>query len=125
MALFRVYFTTLEGDKMSRVPMTDGSGSWFNPESSVLFKEDRNFDGRNHISVATGSQWDHESLYYTRSGKWVLHSFSDWQGALDTYEVIEESTAVSWLISNSHQDLNELPESVRTAIEAGFKDAEI
>ena len=110
---------------MSRVPMTDGSGSWFNPESSVLFKENTRHDGRNYISVATGSQWEHESLYYTRSGKWVLHSFSGWQGKLDTYEVIEESTAVSWLISNSHQDLDELPESVRTAIEAGFENAEL
>lgn len=110
---------------MPRVPMTDGSGSWFNPESSVLFKENTRHDGRNYISVATGSQWEHENLYYTRSGKWVLNAFSQWQGTLPTYERIQEHDAIMWLISNSHQDLDELPESVRTAIEAGFENAEI
>ena len=110
---------------MSRVAMTDGSRSWFNPEGSVLFKENTRHDGSNSISVATGSQWEHENLYYTRSGKWVLNASSQWQGTLPTYEQIQEQDAIMWLISNGHKDLDELPESVRMLVEAGFEAAEI
>jgi len=113
---------------MSRVALTDGSGAWFSTESAVLFKEDTRWDGRNQISVPTGSQWNHEWLYYTKSGKWVLNSFSNYQGTLETHEQIDEEAAIKWLIQNRCFDrdaMQELPENVRKAVEAGFAAAEI
>lgn len=113
---------------MSRVALTDGSGTWFNTDSAVLFKEDTRWDGRNQISVPTGSQWDHEYLYYTKSGKWVLNDWSNWQGSTEGYVQIDESDAIAWLIQNrcfEDDEMQALPESVRLAVETGFASAEI
>jgi len=113
---------------MARVALTDGSGAWFNTDSAVLFKEDTRWNGNNHISVPTGSQWDHEYLYYTKSGKWVKHGYSQWQGSLDTYEQIDEQDAIEWLIQNGHTDedcLAKLPASVLKSVQEGFAAAEI
>ena len=46
---------------MNRQPI-DGGG-WINLETAQKFVEDRNWDGHNMISAATGSQWEHETLY--------------------------------------------------------------
>lgn len=42
------------------------------------------WNGSNHISQATGSQWEHESLLRTAGGWWVLHRWSQWQGVSPT-----------------------------------------
>lgn len=113
---------------MQRIALTDGSGAWFDASKAVKFKEDTRWDGRNHISVATGSQWEHQWLYYTKNGKWVLHRFSDWQGATETYEIVEQETAVKWLIQNAHvggETYNSLPDDVRQAADAAVAAVEI
>ena len=113
---------------MSRVALTDGSGSWFDTKSAVLFKEDTNWDGRNQISVPTGSQWNHEYLYYTKSGKWILNSFSNYQGTLETYEQIDEAAAIAWMVQNrcfDRDEIMQLPDKVRIAVSEGFMAAEI
>jgi hypothetical protein len=113
---------------MTRVALTDGSGAWFNRNSSIRFHEATRWDGRNQISVPTGSQWDHERLYFTKSGKWVLNSFSNYQGSLETYTQIDQDEAITWLVQNDHGDsdkLTELPASVRDAVETGVSAAEI
>jgi hypothetical protein len=78
--------------------------------------------------VATGSQWHHEYLYYTKSGRWVLNCFSNYQGTLETYEQIDEADAVAWLIRNEHFDseqLQNLPTKIRDAVQQGVAAAEI
>lgn len=113
---------------MSRVSLTDGSGVWFDTKSAVLFKEDTNWDGRNQISVPTGSQWEHEYLYYTKSGRWVLNDWSNYQGTLEGYKQINEDDAITWLIQNrgfERDEIDKLPASVRDAVKAGFAAAEI
>jgi hypothetical protein len=108
--------------------LTDGSGAWFDTDSAVLFKEATQWDGRNQISVPTGSQWNHEWLYFTKSGKWVLNDFSNYQGTREGYVQIDESDAVAWLIQNGHTEsekLDKLPESVRQSVQVGITAAEI
>ena len=83
---------------MSRVNLTDGS--WFNPEIAERFAEDTRWNGTNRISIATGSQWDHEELYRTKTGRWILHAWSQWQGTVPTYEEISDSRARTWLLRN-------------------------
>ncbi len=95
---------------MARTSLTDGSGRWFDPEAAVEFCEATRWNGNNHISRATGSQWIHETLYYTKGGRWILYRSSQWQGSLPSYEPIEESDAVTWLINNEHTD----PDDVKT-----------
>ena len=80
----------------------DGGG-WINLETAKKFVEDRNFDGRNMISAATGSQWEHEVLYRSLGGVYVLHTWSQCQGSRDTWERIGMHNAVAWLLSNDYE----------------------
>ncbi len=52
----------------------DGGG-WFDREAATKFQESTHWNGSNHISNATGSQWNHEALYCTRRGVYVLTSW--------------------------------------------------
>lgn len=113
---------------MARVALTDGSGLWFDTKSAVLFREDTNWDGRNQISVPTGSQWHHEYLYYTKSGKWVLNNLSNYRGSAEGYRQVNEQEAIVWLIQNrgfERDEISKLPESVQEVVKAGFAAAEI
>lgn len=87
---------------MTRIALTDGSGRWFNEESAEKFSESTYWNGSNHISAATGSQWEHEALYRTRSGIWVKNHWSNWQGSSETYSEISDKAAAIWLVENEH-----------------------
>ena len=87
---------------MRRIALTDGSGRWFDLDSAEKFDEATFWDGRNRISRATGSQWDHETLYRTKSGHWVKHWQSQWQGSVDRWELISDDEAARWLIQNGY-----------------------
>ena len=78
------------------------NGKWFDLDSATAFAEEATFDGNNYISEATGSQWDHQELYRTKSGKWILHHWTQWQGSRDTWEEIDGNTAAKWLVKNDH-----------------------
>ena len=78
-------------------------GGWINLETAKKFVEDRNFDGRNMISAATGSQWEHETLYRSVGGVYVLHTWSQCQGSQDTWERIGMHNAVAWLLQNDYE----------------------
>lgn len=86
-----------------RVTLTDGSGRWFALDAAERFDEDVIWDGRNHVSRATGSQWDHEVLYRTAGGRWVLHRWSQWQGTLPSWTEIDNKAAARWLAINGHE----------------------
>jgi hypothetical protein len=104
---------------MTKINLTDGSGKWFDRDCAIEFEESKRWNGQNHISNATGSQWDHEALYFTRRGMWVLHSWSQWQGSTPHYEEIGAEVAYRWL--SAHADKNEimrLPEAERERIGA-------
>lgn len=96
---------------MKRQALTDGSGKWFNIDSAEVFDEDTNWNGNNHISVNTGSQWDHEKLYRTKSGRWVLCSWSQWQGSTDSWVEIDNEAAAKWLAMNDHEPHNACKEA--------------
>jgi len=87
---------------MRRQALTDGSGRWFDLDRSVRYEEATFWDGRNRISRATGSQWDHEVLYRTAGGRWVKHWWSQWQGSVDRWEEIDPVEAAGWLVRNGY-----------------------
>lgn len=61
------------------------------------------WDGRNHISVPTGSQWEHEVLYLSARGRYYLVSFSQWQGTTPSAEFISDFEAARWLLENNEE----------------------
>jgi len=87
---------------MDRQVLDDGR--WFDPDKAEKFEEKRRFDGHNMISLATGSQWEHEVLYRTAGGRWILHNWSQWQGSSECWDEIDNDRAARWLVRNGHED---------------------
>lgn len=77
---------------------------WFDSKKAERFEEATEWDGSNHISIATGSQWDHEALYRTVGGRWVLHRWSQWQGRPETYRFLTDQEAQTWLLANDEDE---------------------
>lgn len=87
---------------MKRIALTDGSGRWFDAEKAERFEEARFFDGTNLRSKATGEKWDHEELYRTAGGRWILHHWSQWAGSVDSWREISPAAAAAWLVRNEY-----------------------
>jgi len=77
------------------------------------WKEDKNWDGNNWISVATGSQWEHQRLYRSKKGRYWIEHTSQWQGSRDHAEWISNRSAVRWLLANDH----EIPEELQALVD--------
>lgn len=86
---------------MKRQALTDGR--WFNKDNAKRFCEETWWNGNNHISHATGTQFEHESLYRTKSGRWILHNWSQWQGSSESWSEVSDSAAAKWLVINKHE----------------------
>jgi len=75
---------------------------WFDYDKAERFAENTEWNGSNHISVQTGSQWDHEALLRTKQGRWVLMTYSNRQGVMEkTYRFVSDGDAREWLIRNN------------------------
>lgn len=77
---------------------------WFNEESATQFKEATSWDGNNNVSVNPIGQFEHQSLYRTKAGRWVLCTWSQYQGVEPRYEFVTDDTAKDWLIRNEEDD---------------------
>ena len=71
-------------------------------KASLVWHEDTRWDGSNNISVATGSQWEHQTLYRSAKGHFYLECSSNWQGSLSTAAWIQPQEAAVWLVLNNH-----------------------
>src|SRR5215471_8173310 len=71
--------------------------------ASQSWEEAQRWDGRNNISVPTGSQWDHQMLYRSKKGRYYLESWSQWQGSTPSAEWISNEGAAEWLLANEHK----------------------
>ena len=99
---------------MARYGMSDGTVV-DTANASASYEESTRFDGRNHISLATGTQWDHETLYRSRKGRYYVEHMSQWQGTTPRAEWVSNEAAVRWLLTNEHEipaDLKPLVDSV-------------
>jgi hypothetical protein len=86
----------------ARIVLTDGTGRWFDRGKAQRWKENTRWNGNNHVSCATGSQWEHETLYRTAGGVYVLHRTSQWQGSGESWDEVTASDAAGWLSRNDH-----------------------
>lgn len=94
---------------MKRIALTSENGAWFDAEKAELYKEDKWWNGNNWISSATGSQFEHEAIYITKSGKFILNSWSDFQGSQESYELITKEDAARWFAKQGFGD-DEIPD---------------
>ncbi|MEV6165746.1 hypothetical protein AB0L71_28300 [Streptomyces sp. NPDC052052] len=101
MARINVYRYPTEQELYNGAGETTLTG-WFNPDSAAAYREADDWDGSNEISVNTDSQWDHQTLYRAKSGRWVLNNWSQRQGVAERYEFIDDDAAKTWLLHNQH-----------------------
>ena len=79
------------------------------------WEEDTMWDGNNFISCATGSQWEHETLYQSSKGNYWIESTSQYQGRLPSARWVSPEEAASWLLMNKEalpEDLAHLENEV-------------
>ena len=93
---------------MARYEMSDGM-IVDTDNASARWKEAADFDGRNHISRATGSQWDHETLYRSRRGRYYIEQCSQREGCVPNAEWVSNEGAARWLLKMGH----DLPEDLK------------
>lgn len=74
------------------------------------WEEETDWDGRNHISRATGSQWNHQELYRSRKGRYYIVHSSQYQGSRDHAEWVSPQEATRWLLHNEHDLPDDLKE---------------
>jgi hypothetical protein len=71
--------------------------------------EDTWWNGQNHISKATGSQWEHETLYLSSKGRYYVIHTSQYEGTAPGARWLEPGQAAAWLLNNDH----DLPEDLK------------
>ena len=92
---------------MSRYRMEDGTVI-DTSKASKSWDESTFWDGNNHCSSATGSQWSHQKLYRSRKGRYYIEHTSQWQGSRAHAEWVSREEAARWLLTNEI----ELPEDL-------------
>jgi hypothetical protein len=95
----------------------DPTGRWFDPDKAQCHKENTWWNGSNHISKATGSQWRHEAIWITKSGVLILNTWSECQDSKDTYEIVDMNFASAWFVDNEYSD-EQLPGIFKEGIAA-------
>ena len=76
------------------VDTTDCAKSW---------DEDSCWDGRKHVSRATGSEWNHQGLYLTKDGRYYVLHWSQWKDADPPFATfVSKQEAAAWLLKNGH-----------------------
>ncbi len=71
--------------------------------ATKVFSEGTEWDGRNTVSLATGDQWVHQTLYRSKKGRWYIETNSQWQGSTPHAEYIEPFDAARWLLKNNYK----------------------
>jgi hypothetical protein len=83
---------------MSRYRMEDGTVV-DTVNAAQSWKEGTRFDGHNHVSTATGSQWSHQMLHRSRKGRYWIECTSQWQGSSPHAEWVSPQEAARWLLT--------------------------
>lgn len=89
----------------------------FDLDRATQFDEATRWNGSNHVSVATSDPYDHQVLYRTAGGRWVLNEWSQMEGRPDIYKYVDEARAHEWLLLNEHVEdaekyFGEVPDEV-------------
>ncbi|MBF0230716.1 MAG: hypothetical protein HQK63_14205 [Desulfamplus sp.] len=108
---------------MARIPLTDGSGKWFEATTAKRFKNGTRWNGSNNISLSAGEH-NHHVLYRTASGRWVLNFSSQWTGVRETYTEITDKEAAQWFVINEYEG-KDIPEELLPLVKPHIDSMEV
>lgn len=77
----------------------------FDLDKAEKFDEDTRWDGNNMVSVHPVGSFGHQMLLRTAGGRWVLNSWSQWEGSKDVYEYVSDERARDWLMVNKDDEV--------------------
>jgi hypothetical protein len=86
---------------MTKYKMSDGMVV-DTDNATAQWAEATRWDGQNHVSVPTASQWNHQALYRSRRGRYYVVRWSQWQGSVPAAEWVSNEEAARWLVLNAH-----------------------
>lgn len=104
---------------MARTNVFDDNGDYaghFNADKASYHSERTRWNGQNHVSLATGTEWDHEELIRTAGGDWVLRRWSQWEGSKEGYSYVSPGKAQEWLLISEYDD-DEIAEIMGAPVE--------
>jgi hypothetical protein len=78
-------------------------------KAQTHWDEDTYWNGHNHISKATGSQWAHETLYKSRKGRYYTEHLSAYHQGQGHVEWLSPQEAARWLLHMEY----ELPDDLK------------
>ena len=99
---------------MTRFKLEDGA-LVDTDKAQASWNEALDWNGKNHISRATGDQFLHETLYKSAKGRYYLVHSSQWQGSQDRAGEISPEEAAKWILLNDRdlpKDLAKLEEEI-------------
>lgn len=77
---------------------------WFDVDKAERYAEGTRWDGQNSISLVAGGRGEHEALFRTAKGAWVLRHWSQWVGRGERWTFISDAAAREWLIQCEYDD---------------------
>lgn len=90
---------------MRKITLFDGTGRWFDIDSAKKFDERGMLaDDGTFVSLATGNSWEHETLYLTTNGTYVMFFADDRNPSLSQFVEYDAEKAVQWLLQNAYPD---------------------
>lgn len=98
---------------MAQVILKDGRFFDTQGEGVKRYEESADWDGSNFVSRATACAHNHQYLYRTKTGVWVLNCWSNYANVREVYEEIPEKEAHEWLLKHGHHDA--VPEAMVAA----------
>jgi len=87
---------------MSKYRMEDGR-VLNTDKASAEWEEAIDWNGQNFVSRATGSKWEHETLYRSSKGRYYIERTSQRQGSSPYAELVTNKRAAAWLLANDHE----------------------
>ena len=108
-----------------RVPIVDDDGdtggTLYYGAVAMVYEEGTTWDGNNHISTATGSQWEHEEVVRTKRGRYYVVSSSQRQGSQSKAKALDIGGVAKWLVRAgyvaSQVSNDELAEKIREELD--------
>jgi len=93
-----------------RIESEDGDTTIVRTEKAQQSWDEATYwNGNNHISKATGSQREHETLYLSAKGNYYVEHTNQWQGSTPAAAFVTAQAAVLWLLANDH----DLPDALK------------
>lgn len=95
---------------MTFLAFTDGTKKKFKLETSIVYKAKNKMVGKQRICLS-GGVFVKQTLYYTASLRWVLHTQSQVEWVAESVKQISLSEAALWLLQNGYTN-GDIPDIV-------------